>query len=165
MDQHQTSPWYKQFWPWFLIALPGAVVIASIATIIIATRNPDSVVVDDYYKAGLAINRDLSREQRADRLNIRGIMRLDQDNKGVRIIINAADQARPQKLQLHILHPTLSDRDQSITLLRADESAYNGSITPLKPGTWNIILESNSPSWRIQRRLEIDAANRHYKIR
>ncbi len=65
MNEDQVKAWYKQFWPWFLIALPGSVVIASVATIIIAIKNPDSIVVDDYYKAGLAINRDLSREQLA----------------------------------------------------------------------------------------------------
>lgn len=34
-----TTPWYKQFWPWFLIALPGSVVIASLFTISLAVEN------------------------------------------------------------------------------------------------------------------------------
>ena len=31
-----TQPWYRQFWPWFIIALPCAAVVGSIATAIIA---------------------------------------------------------------------------------------------------------------------------------
>ncbi len=27
------TPWYKQFWPWFLIALPASVVVASLITV------------------------------------------------------------------------------------------------------------------------------------
>ena len=34
-----TKPWYKQFWPWFLIALPGSVVVASMFTINLAVQN------------------------------------------------------------------------------------------------------------------------------
>jgi len=165
MNEHQTTAWYKQFWPWFLIALPGSVVIASIATIIIATRNPDSVVIDDYYKAGLAINRDLSREQQAERLNIKSTLQLSQANGDVSIIVEAAEHARPQQLQLQLMHPTLSDRDQAIILQRSTDTAYSGSIAPLKPGTWNIIVESSSPSWRIQHRIEIEDSRSSYKIR
>jgi len=40
-------PWYKQFWPWFIIALPASAVIASFVTLWIAIANPDQLVVDD----------------------------------------------------------------------------------------------------------------------
>ena len=39
--------WYKQFWPWFIIALPASVVIASFVTLWIAISNPDHLVVDE----------------------------------------------------------------------------------------------------------------------
>lgn len=32
----EASPWYRQFWPWFLIALMGISVAASVATVVIA---------------------------------------------------------------------------------------------------------------------------------
>jgi len=37
--QTDSKPWFKQFWPWFLIALPGSVVIASVFTLILAYEN------------------------------------------------------------------------------------------------------------------------------
>lgn len=40
-------PWYKQFWPWFIIALPASVVIASFFTLWLAISNPDHLVVDE----------------------------------------------------------------------------------------------------------------------
>jgi len=43
----QDLPWYRQFWPWFIIALPAAAVIASFFTLWLALSNPDYVVVDD----------------------------------------------------------------------------------------------------------------------
>ena len=41
-----TEPWYKQFWPWFIIALPLTAVIASVATLLIAINNPDYIVLE-----------------------------------------------------------------------------------------------------------------------
>lgn len=40
-------PWYKQFWPWFIIALPASVVVASFFTLWLAISNPDPLIVDD----------------------------------------------------------------------------------------------------------------------
>ena len=40
-------PWYRQFWPWFIIALPASVVVASFFTLWLAISNPDQLVVDD----------------------------------------------------------------------------------------------------------------------
>lgn len=41
------EPWYKQFWPWFIIALPASVVVASFFTLWLAISNPDPLVVDE----------------------------------------------------------------------------------------------------------------------
>ena len=43
----ENLPWYKQFWPWFIIALPASAVIASFFTLWLAISNPDYLVVDD----------------------------------------------------------------------------------------------------------------------
>lgn len=40
-------PWYRQFWPWFIIALPAAAVIASFITLWLAISHPVHLVVDD----------------------------------------------------------------------------------------------------------------------
>jgi len=42
-----TTPWYRQFWPWFIIALPTAAVIASFYSPWLAVSRPDYLVVDE----------------------------------------------------------------------------------------------------------------------
>jgi len=41
------TPWYRQFWPWFIIALPASVVVASFVTLWLAISNPDHLVIED----------------------------------------------------------------------------------------------------------------------
>ena len=40
-------PWHREPWPWFIIGLLGAAVIASLVTLYIALTNPDLPVVDE----------------------------------------------------------------------------------------------------------------------
>ncbi len=42
------KPWYKQFWPWFIIALPLSSVIASLALLWIAITHPDATVPNEH---------------------------------------------------------------------------------------------------------------------
>ena len=42
------KPWYKQFWPWFIISFPAASVVASLALLWVAISNPDSVVPNEH---------------------------------------------------------------------------------------------------------------------
>lgn len=44
------KPWYKQFWPWFLIILPLIVIGWTIVTVVIFSNNSVSLVAEDYYK-------------------------------------------------------------------------------------------------------------------
>ena len=38
----QPKPWYREFWPWFLMSLPATAVIAGVATVVIAIQSADS---------------------------------------------------------------------------------------------------------------------------
>ncbi len=42
-----TSPWYKQFWPWFVFSIPAIAVVAGISLLVIALKNPVYLVVDE----------------------------------------------------------------------------------------------------------------------
>lgn len=35
------SPWYRNFWPWFLVILMGVSVLASLGTVVVAYRYAD----------------------------------------------------------------------------------------------------------------------------
>jgi hypothetical protein len=43
----EIRPWYREPWPWVLIALALAAVIASMVTLWLALSNPDYLVVDE----------------------------------------------------------------------------------------------------------------------
>lgn len=50
ISQRNKKPWFKQFWPWFLISLPGSVVIASMVTISIAIDSAPTITDRDIGK-------------------------------------------------------------------------------------------------------------------
>jgi hypothetical protein len=85
MYQHSSSehstPWYRQGWPWLLISLPASAVIGGIITIILAVQSPNALVVDDYYKEGLAINQEKQRLEAARNMALEGLLR--SDGKGI----------------------------------------------------------------------------------
>ena len=145
-------PWYRQFWPWFLIVPPATAVVAGIATVIIAAHDPDSLVVDDYYRQGLAINRDLARIRNAEQLGMSGTLTINIDSRMVTLQL---DNIKPdtEELTLRFIHPLRAHKDQQ-TLLHydKDKSGQLIGIVNLKPedsGVWRVILEPADLSWRL----------------
>jgi hypothetical protein len=59
------APWWKHGHVWLLIAGPVAVILAGIATTVIAVRSADPVVAADYYKRGIEINKTLAARDAA----------------------------------------------------------------------------------------------------
>ncbi len=53
------QPWWRHGHVWLLIAGPAAVIVAGIATAVIAIRAPDPLVAQDYYRRGIEINKTL----------------------------------------------------------------------------------------------------------
>ena len=64
------TPWWKQRWPWLLMAGPAIVIVAGIYTGYLAFTRQDALVVGDYYKRGKAINQDLRRDRVASSLGL-----------------------------------------------------------------------------------------------
>ena len=57
------QPWWRFPHVWMVIAGPAAVVVAAIATAVIAVRGADPVVAEDYYRRGVHINEELARNR------------------------------------------------------------------------------------------------------
>ena len=60
-----TPPWWRFGHVWLVLAGPAAVVVAGIATAVIAVRTPDPVVEADYYRRGIEINKTLAERAEA----------------------------------------------------------------------------------------------------
>lgn len=58
--REQTLPWYRHRWPWLLMSGPALVVVAGIATTVIAVRTADPMVAN--YDARLHVGAK-AREQ------------------------------------------------------------------------------------------------------
>lgn len=149
------SPWYRQFWPWFLIALPATAVIASIATLIIAMKNPDGLVVDDYYKEGLAINQTLARDRHARFLGLHAEGGIGPGGQ-VQLVLQGKQPQPAQRLRLSLLHPTRADQDQVIglELSHTSPARFRGEFESVPGvGHWHVLLEPESGHWRLTGRM------------
>jgi hypothetical protein len=160
MSDSQTDrnvqPWYREPWPWFLIGVPLATVIAGIATLVIAIRSPNALVVDDYYKAGLAINQEKERLNTAKNRNIEGLLRAD--HREVSFLFTDEDTERPGSLTLSVIHATRADLDRSYSLEPAGADRYRASWEPLTGGNWYFRLEPESGEWEIRAESRIEGA-------
>jgi hypothetical protein len=119
-----TEPWYRQFWPWFLMALPASVVVAGLSTWWIAARHADDLVADEYYKNGLAINRELGKTARSELLGLTADLTIE----GQLVSVRLAGNSTPGALRLYFSHPLEADRDLDIALARTAPGRYEGEL-------------------------------------
>jgi uncharacterized protein len=152
--REDTAPWYRQFWPWFIIALPASAVVAGLTTLYIATINRDTLVEDDYYKEGLAINEDLARAQRATELGITAELTYDARTGDV-VLATTGVPDETRQLTLRFVHPTLAERDVSALVVRAADGRYRTQLSPLGPANWHVQLQPDGAEWRLEARLAL----------
>ncbi|WP_070476726.1 FixH family protein [Oligella sp. HMSC05A10] len=63
IEPQASKPWYKERWPWFLMAGPAIVVVACIITIYLAfTQDRDIPLVNKQNRQGLKIDRSADAE-------------------------------------------------------------------------------------------------------
>jgi hypothetical protein len=141
--QPMNRPWYKEPWPWIVMAPPAAAVLAGIATIWIAVVTSDGLVAEDYYKQGLGINKVIAREVRASELGISAALEVDGGRIRVRL-----EGAAPQALFVHLAHRTRAGFDQRLRLAPVG-GAYEAGMAPLAPGGWRAFIEDPQGAWRI----------------
>jgi hypothetical protein len=150
------TPWYRQFWPWFLMLFPAAAVVGGIITIRLATTSYDGVVEDDYYKQGLAINRTLARDQVAASAGLAARVQMKGGEASLQLQGQLA--AWPATLRLRILHPTRSGMDQTVLLASRGGGRYAGACQAPASGKWNLVLEDELRNWRLAGHLQAGSA-------
>jgi hypothetical protein len=143
------KPWYRQFWPWFLIALPAISVVAGLTTLAIAIRNQDSLVRDDWYKDGKAINQSLARDGEASRLGVSAELQMDAVTGEISALISgSATLHLPPSVTLSLSHPTLAEQDQTTVLSQQQDGQYRGILQHGPQGRYYI--EMGTPDWRLR---------------
>lgn len=140
------KPWYKQFWPWFLIFLPMSAVVAGITTFIIAQNNQPALVSDNYYKEGLAINIDKKLQDNAARLGITHTTVIGQSTLSIHL---TGDHPSLEFIQVNLRHSTISQHDSSLKLTRISHDVYQAPyILPIE-GKWYIRIHDPLNTWEI----------------
>jgi len=138
------KPWYREPWPWILMSGPAAVLVAGGFTAWLAFSSADGLVVDDYYKQGLAVNRVLAKEDEARRLGVSAEVRM-----GAGVIAVRLAGPQPEALFVRLAHATRSGLDVRLRLAPAPGGSYQAELPPLAPGHWHIVIEDARGTWRI----------------
>lgn len=147
-NMHKTvEPWYRQGWPWFLIAIPAVAVVAGMITLWLAVSTWDGLVVDDYYQEGKAIEKTIARSQRAAELGLMADVRLRAEEVTLDLS-SAANAPLPPTVVLTISHPTRGGMDQVVVLKRRD-GVFVAPLAPLSAGRWLLQVEDESRGWRM----------------
>jgi hypothetical protein len=142
-----SKPWYREPWPWFLISLPATAVIAGLTTVWIASTNADGLVVGDYYKAGLAINQTLARDDAARALALSAA--LSSEGNALSLALGGNLQAWPAQLTLVLAHPTRPGMDRTLTFSHAGNGRYRAALPALPAGKWHAQLTDDAAAWRL----------------
>ncbi|WP_131470997.1 FixH family protein [Marinomonas sp. MED121] len=149
------TPWYKQFWPWFVIAIPVSSMLVAVVQVSYALNSPNDMVVDNYYKEGLGINTVLDKRTLAGELNISGSIVIDNTTGEV---ILSSENAQAETLSLNFYNSAISDKDFTIELIRIAENRYRGNLTKSISGIWNLYLESEA-GWQVGARLNLSKSD------
>jgi uncharacterized protein len=132
----------REHWPWLLATGPAVVVVASLASAVIAASGSDGLVADDYYKLGLTINRRLPAATPSTREPAADIAIAADGDVRVRLLQPAGT---PSRVRLALRHP--GEREGARTVeLRAAGDEWVGRIADLSPGLRIVSLESDT--WR-----------------
>jgi len=147
MNNKNSGPWYKHFWPWYIVFMKLAVLTAIIITAVIVKKNPTSMVIDDYYNEGRAINWQLDRIERAVELDIQ--LRLNVVDQMFTLEFASGEPEQRTALRVMFYHPTLDDRDFDLLVPHASDGIYRTEFPENITGHWRIDIEPFDREWRV----------------
>ncbi|MBI4754997.1 MAG: FixH family protein [Betaproteobacteria bacterium] len=157
MNAPAVKPWYREPWPWILMAGPALVIVAGVVTAWLAVSTSDGLVAEDYYKQGLAAKQTIARSESARRMGLTAALRLTSESVAVKLSATAPDFAPPPVLRLTLSHPTRAGLDQTEVLTREGDG-YIGALRLPASGHWLVLLEDEAKSWRLLGNVVLPAA-------
>jgi hypothetical protein len=143
-----SHPWYRELWPWLLMAGPAAVIVAGVFTAYLAVVSNDGLVADDYYKRGLAINQTLARDAAAQKLNCRARVEFEADYGRVHVSF-ASSAPASDLLVLRLAHAGRPALDRLLPLTTQGGGTYAAAFPALTAGRWQVTLEDTGRNWRL----------------
>jgi len=147
--QQEPVKWYREFYVWLVILFPVMSIFMGITTIALSVSSYDGLVVDDYYKRGLAINEVLAREERAENLGLESSLDINPVDSVISVQLAAASPefSYPEQLQIKFMHATRAGHDQALRLTQMETGMYRGGMDTLAPGYWHVEIAADD--WRL----------------
>ena len=143
------TPWYRERWPWLLMAGPAAVLVAGGYTGWLAFSQQDALVVGDYYKKGKAINQDLRRDRAAAALGAQVALKYDAEH-GVLQGRLTTDTPVQGTLMLHLAHATQPEKDIRLLLRPGADGSFAVPLPALERSRWVVLVEDDKRAWRLE---------------
>lgn len=145
------KPWFRHPEPWLLLAAPFAAIIAGGFTWWIAAHSNHSLVVDDYYKQGKAINQTLARDRRAAELGLRAQLTVDAAGQRATLTLTASSPGTllPEAIRVHLIHATRAELDHQLWLKRASDGPWQGAFAAPADGRWQVQIDDGGGQWRL----------------
>lgn len=139
-------PWYREPMVWLVIAIPLSAVIYGTFFLTVSITSFDGMVVDDYYKVGKQINRELKRDRAAVAHGLSAQLSIANGHATV-FIKSSQNYIPPPSLELSFIYSTRADRDKTIFVDQTSPGIYKGAVPALEIGRWNILIASDD--WRL----------------
>jgi hypothetical protein len=152
-------PWREPLF-WMVWGIPALTIVAGLVTWWIAAQRADSNVAEDWYKRGMAINRSLERESRAQALGLKAELTLAGEHD-LRLRLDGGD-ALPSAVTVVLTHPVRAEQDRHLTLDRQADGAYRTVSPRVGAGTWGVSIEAHD--WKIATRRATLAPDRTLRI-
>lgn len=152
--QQDKKPWYKQLWPWILIAIPVVTALKAVHTVVVMQQHSPDLVVDDYYKAGRAINMQLAKYREAALRNLDAHVLVAGNRAVVRFAENTVLDG---SVHLDFYHPTLAERDFALDAERSGELLYVATLPITPTGKWQLVVSDASKEWKLRTTLLLPA--------
>jgi hypothetical protein len=151
--------WYHFPWVWGLILIPMSAVVFGVVMFVMAGIHRDDLVVDDYYKDGMAINQRLSMDSRAKELNVQARLTELNEARLVFEIENVSDSA----VRLNLFHVASREEDREAVLVPEGDPVDSVSVYSIdnleivsllkSRGVWYLELAGADDQWRLRRRI------------
>ena len=159
LDADLPRPWHHEPFVWMIISFPLTAVIAGFVTLYLAIDSYDGLVVDDYYKRGLEINRLLDREQLATDLGLAMDVHIEPNLGNVEIDISARQLVDfPARISGTLTNATKPGLDQALAFKQQSGGRYRAYSQPLGVGRWHLIVSTEA--WRVIKQVAVTVDGR-----
>lgn len=149
----KNTSWYKQFWPWFIFFIPASAVIACITLLIYMSDKGPSMVVDDYYKKGKAVNLELSKFKQAKALYLHADLTIKDGI--ITLNFTKGDHRNAPALKLAFYHTTLKEKDLDLVLTPNANGGFSTVTEKLLDERYTVFIEPMDGSWKLKETISL----------